>query len=406
MPIMTGRVVLVTTYFRPVVGGVESNAERLARYLNAGGLSVQVLTKRVTRELPDKEHWEGVAVERIGPFGDRSSSGKWQVAPFVAAWLIRRRATYDVVSCIDYRGVGLAALAARSVTGRPVLLQAQTAGVLSGDNADAALGRWGIGPDGPVARIVKRSIRSVYGRADAIACIGREIEREALACGVPREKVHYLPNAIDMAEFRPPADGEVETLRRRFDLPVDRTVCLFVGRLSREKGLMDLLEAWRLLQPTPAILVVAGPDMARHPWNVGPMARDFVQLHGLGSTTRFLGSVSDVATLLRVADIVVQPSYFEAQGLSAIEALASGVPVVASAVGGLLDFVVDKQNGLLSPSQDPVTLADRLRALMNDAALRRKLAAAARASVVDAYDERAVFARFAALLRQLAGASA
>lgn len=403
---MKNRVVLVTTYYRPIVGGVESNAERLARYLAGDAFGVRLVTKRVTRELPDKEADQGVLIERIGPFGDRSSAGKWQLAPFVAAWLIRHRSVYDIVSCIDYRGVGIAALLARAITGRPVLLQAQTAGVLSGDNADAALSRWGVKANGSVARAIKRPIRALYGRANAIACIGREIEREALACGIPRERVHFLPNAIDMSRFRPATDkDDVDTLRRQLNVPAGAVVCLYVGRLSREKGLMDLMEAWRLLQPAQAILLVAGPDMDGHPWNVGPAAREFAGRHGLDSTTRFLGSIADVAPLLRAADVVVQPSHFEAQGLSAIEALASGVPVVASAVGGLLDFVVDGENGLLSPPQTPAALADRLRAIVSDSALRRRLSGRARVSVATEYDEQVVFARFASLLKQLAGVS-
>jgi glycosyltransferase involved in cell wall biosynthesis len=403
---MNTRVVLVTTYYRPIVGGVESNAERLARYLAGDGFTVRLLTKRVTRELPDKEEDRGVFVERIGPLGDRSSAGKWQLAPFLTAWLVRHRSAYDIVSCIDYRGVGVGALAARAITGRPVLFQAQTAGVLSGDNADVALSRWGLKRNGSIARAIKRPIRALYGSANAIACIGRDIEREALACGIPRGRVYFLPNAIDMTRFRPATDSDdVQTMRRQLNVPAGATVCLYVGRLSREKGLMDLMEAWRLLQPAQAILLVAGPDMDGHPWNVGPAAREFGARHGLDSTTRFLGSIEDVAPLLRAADVVVQPSHFEAQGLSAIEALASGVPVVASAIGGLLDFVVDGENGLLSPPQTPAALADRLRAIVGDSALRARLSARARASVATEYDEQVVFSRFASVLKQLADAS-
>src|SRR5580700_6381029 len=110
---MLPRVVLLTTFFRPVVGGVESNAERLAGYLQAHGFGVLVLTKRVTPDLPDREDLDGVRVQRIGPLGERNGSGKWRLTPFAAAWLISRRADYDVVCCIDFRGIGLAALAAR-----------------------------------------------------------------------------------------------------------------------------------------------------------------------------------------------------------------------------------------------------------------------------------------------------
>jgi glycosyltransferase involved in cell wall biosynthesis len=407
---VTPRVVVVTTYFRPIVGGVESNAERLARYLAAQGFGVRVLTKRITRDLPDREDIDGVRVERIGPYGHRSAAGKWQFVPFAAQRLVRDRSTYEVVCCIDYRGTGVAAIGARALTGHAVVLQAQTTGVLSGGNVDGALARRGISSSGWLGRLVKWPAGAIYGRGDAFACISREIEREVLAAGIPRERVHFLPNAIDMSCFRPASDVERLTLRQPLDLPADAVFCLFVGRLSREKGLMDLMEAWRVVQDSAgarlSVLVVAGPDMDGHPWNVGPAAREFATRHGLSSSVRFLGSIDPVHPLLRAADLLIQPSHFEALGLSAIEALASGVPVIASAVGGLLDFMVDDDNGKLYPAKDSSALATALRALIDDPALRRRLASRARESVLAEYDDRVVFARFAALLHELAGADA
>jgi glycosyltransferase involved in cell wall biosynthesis len=404
---MTPRVVVLTPYFRPIMGGVESNAERLSRYLAAHGIGVRVLTKRITPDLPDREDVEGVRIDRIGPYGHRSAAGKWRFAPFAAQSLVRDRSTYDVVCCIDYRGTGVAALGARAITGHAVVFQAQTTGVLSGDNVDAALARRGIKPSGWLGRMVKWPPRAIYGRGDAFACISRVIERETLAAGVPRDRVHFLPNAIDMSRFRPASDVERLALRQPLDLPPDAVVYLFVGRLSREKGLMDLMEAWRSVRQSAGagngVLLVAGPDMEGHPWNVGPAAREFAVRHALSSSVRFLGSVDPVDPLLRAADVLVQPSHFEALGLSAIEALASGVPVIASAVGGLLDFMIDDDNGKLCPPNDPPALAASLRALIDDTALRRRLATRARTSVLPEYDERVVFARFAELLHQLAG---
>jgi glycosyltransferase involved in cell wall biosynthesis len=380
---MNTRVVILTTYFRPIVGGVESNAERLAKFLHASGFPVRVLTKRVTPLLPDAEDMDGVPIERIGPRGERSASGKWRMLPAVFRWLVRHANTYDVVCCVDYRGVGIAAIAARTATGRPVVLQAQTPGGLE------------IGP-------LKWPVIAVYRRADAFACISHGLEREARAAGVPPERIHFLPNAVDLLRFRPAIPGEQRDLRRELDIPERAIVFLFVGRLSREKGLMDLMAAWHLARPANAILLVAGPDMVNHSWDVGPAARQYVDQQGLGTSVRFLGSIADVAPLLRAVDVAIQPSHFEALGLSAVEALASGVPVIASAVGGLLDFVVDGDNGKLCAPQDPQALSACIRLFADDVAFRQRAAARARASVVEQYDEQTVFSRFADLLRQLA----
>ena len=412
---MTRGVVILTPYFFPVIGGVESNAERLARYLAGEGERVQVLTKRVARDLSDLEQRDGMSIRRVGPYGERSSSGKWQILPAALVWLIRHASDYDVVCCVDYRAIGVAALLARVVTGRRVVCQAQTTGVLSGDNANPLLAKIAVDPAGRVARMLKGPVRWLYGRADTIACISHEIEREALACGVPADRVKYFPNAIDMTLFRPADPGERDQLRRHWDLPADRVICLFVGRLSREKGLLDLLEAWRLLHsgspgldssgpPEPPLLLIAGPDMTGHAWDVGVSGRAFVEQHALRTSVRFVGPVADVASLVRACDLAVQPSHFEALGLSAIEALASGVPVVASSVGGLLEFIVDGQNGRLCPPHDPARLAACLGPLLSDASAREALASRARESVRREYDERIVFGRMRELFERLAGA--
>ncbi len=401
---MTRGVLILTPYFYPIIGGVESNAERLARFLVAQRVSVQVLTKRIGRNLPDAADRDGIAIRRIGPGGERSSFGKWLMTPAIVRWLAGHASQYDVVCCVDYRATGVAALLARRITGRKVVFQAQTTGVLSGDNVDPLLQRAGIGATGPVARAIKAPIRALYRGADAFACISRDIERETLACGVDRDRVWYLPNAIDMTHFSPIDSERRNGLRRELDLPLNRVVCLFVGRLSREKGLLDLLEAWQLLQPSDALLVIAGPDMTGHAWDAGKPGRSFVERHGLGQHVRFVGPLADVAPMIQASDLVVQPSHFEALGLSAIEALACGVPLVASAVGGLLDFVVDGDNGRLAPAQDPPALAARIGPLLTDAPARARLAARARASVLHEYDELTVFGRMSTLFERLAAA--
>ncbi len=389
---MTPRAVVLTPFFRPIVGGVESNAERLARYLAAAGFGITVLTKRLTPDLPEREALDGATILRIGPLGPRSPGAKWRMLPAVASWLLAHRHEYDVVASIDCRGVGLGAIAARSITRHPVIAQPQTTGVLRPDGTEEV---------GTSA--IKSILGSFYCRADAIACIARTIEREALARGVPRARVHFLPNAIDMARFRPPTADERAVARHRFGVSDSTVVCVFVGRLSREKGLMDLMEAWRLLAlGGQATLIVAGPDMDGHAWNVGPEARAFAERHGLQESVRFVGATDDVPSMMHGADLCAQPSHFEAMGLSAVEALACGVPVVASAVGGLVDFVIDDVNGRTCPPRQPAALAEGLRSVVTDPVRRARLTRAARPSVERQYDERVVFSQFAALIRELA----
>jgi D-inositol-3-phosphate glycosyltransferase len=239
----------------------------------------------------------------------------------------------------------------------------------------------------------------IYRRASAYVCISRDIEREALLAGIPHKRVHYIPHGVDLERFHPARPGERDAIRASLGWPLDRPVVLFVGRLSTEKGVLDLLEAWRVLFGTDALLVLVGPDMPKHPWNAGPAARAFVEEHELGDRVRFEGPTEDAAPFYRAADLFVQPSHFEAFGISAIEAMASGVPVVAARVGGLRDFVKPGRNGLVHEPRDPMSLASALKEALDSEALRTALATAALATVAKHFNERVVLDRYAAIIQ-------
>jgi glycosyltransferase involved in cell wall biosynthesis len=275
---MKPRVLLVTTYYHPVIGGVETHARQLVQHLGARGFAIEVVTKRTSRDHAPIEQIDGVKVHRLPPIGERRANGKWLVVPSLFAEVLGRSGTFDVIFCVDYRGVGIACIAAGRILHRPVIAQAEVAGVLAGADAGNSSG---LAPEDAVTRALKAPLRAIYRRADAIACIGRDLEREAIRAGVPRDRVHYLPHGVDMTRFRPADAGEREELRRQLQWPVSRPVVLFVGRLSVEKGVMDLLEAWRIAKRDDARLVLVGPDMIGHPWDAGAPGRAFVAANGL-----------------------------------------------------------------------------------------------------------------------------
>jgi len=395
---MRRSVAVVTTYYRPVLGGAESAAEHLATFLVRRGHRVLVVTKRTSRDHPVDEVIDGVTIVRLPPVGERAARGKWLVLPAVVRALIRHRATIDVVCCIDYRGIGLGALIARAFTHAPVVFQAQTEGVLSGARVRTWLQRLGIGPQSAVAQAATWPIRALYGRADGLGCISRGIEREALEAGVPRARVHYLPNPVDTRVFAPVASEERDALRTRLGLPTTAVVAVFVGRLSREKGVMELVRAWDDAKPE-AELVVIGPPMTDHPWDVSKEAADFVTSHGLAGRVRFLGGqpAEVVADWLKAADFSVQPSHFEAMGLAAAEAMAAGLPVIASDTGGFRDFITTEVTGVLVPVGDVRALGLAIARLAGDASLRARLGREAR-SRAEEFDERRVLEQFARLI--------
>ena len=386
------RVALVTTYYHPVLGGAEAAARRTAGFLARRGHDVNVITTLTEHGLSREEMIDGVRVHRVGAPRPRTASRKWLVTPNVAAELWRRRSTYDVIFVVDYRGIGLAAIFVGRLVRRPVVIQAQTEGVLSGSHLSAA------------ARVASWPVRRAYTLADGVACISKGITREAIGAGVPADRLFDVPNTVDTNRFHPAEPGEIARRRVELGWPADRPLGIFVGRLSNEKGILDLLRAWEHV-PAPTTVVVVGPDMPGHPWDAGASARTLAASAPLSGRVIFTGATTDPAPLYRAADFAIVPSHWESFGLSAAEAMASGLAVVASAVGGLTDYMVDGDNGLLTPAQNPDALAAAIRRLVDNPVLRAKLGAAARQTVAQ-FDERVVLERLGGILDRLAEISA
>lgn len=393
------RVLLVSTYYAPVIGGAEAGAARLARYLHRRGHALLVLTRRTRPDTPEYETMDGVDIWRRPPIGPRTSIGKWLWLPWELSGLSAVRDRYDVIVVVDQRASGLPALVARWRFGTPVVFQPQVQGTLDGRHpqktgAASTINQWLTWP-----------VRWMYGRADAIACIATSIIGEGRALGVPASRLHYLPNPVDTRAFRPLAPAERAEARAALGFTVDDIVFTYVGRLSREKGIRDLLLAWRRAGLTGCRLMVVGPDMKDHPWNEGPWSRAFVEAEGLSASVTFLGPLShaEIARLHGAADVAVLPSHFEAHPVSAIEAMAAGRPIIASNVGGVPDFVVNGQNGLLVPPQDQAALVAALTRMAGDADARAQWGVAAR-QAAEAFGEEVVLERFAELIDSLAAA--
>jgi glycosyltransferase involved in cell wall biosynthesis len=391
----TTRVLILSTYYHPVVGGVEAHARQLVTYLHRRGFVVEVVTKRIGENDAANESVDGVFVHHVGPAGERSASGKWQAVPAFLQTTRTLASRFDVIVCIDYRGIGIAAVIAGRLTGLPVIVQGETAAVLAGADSQSTSG---IAAESWATRMLKAPARTIYRRADQVVCIGRDLEREALRAGVPRERVHYLPHGVDLQRFRPPVEQERDALRAQFGWPSARPIVLFVGRLSQEKGVMDLLEAWRATPRGDALLVLVGPDMTGHPWDAGAAGRAYVAANGLGDHVRFEGATPDPSRFYRAADVFVQPSHFEALGNTALEAMASGLPVATSGVGGLADFCVDETNALLYEPRSSSSLARALGRLLDDSALRHRLGDAGRKTVTDRFELTGLLDQYARLI--------
>lgn len=235
--------------------------------------------------------------------------------------------------------------------GRPSEMDRQTSAALYVKEKiyDRTVGRWTI------------------NSADAIAAVSRfDLQQCREAFDVDEDKLHLLPNAVDPEVFSPGPD----------EAP-DPPVVTYIGRLEPWKGAGSFLEIARLVHrevPEARFRIAGAGSM------LGEMQAAAAELDG---SVEFLGEVDHdrIADVLRSSTVLVLPSFIEGLPTVCLEALACGVPVVASATGGTSEVVIQGETGFLCPAERPAAFAERVLVILRDPSLRRRMGHAGRALV-------------------------
>lgn len=231
-----------------------------------------------------------------------------------------------------------------------------------------------VGSDPSYRRVVAFSIE----RSDAVTTVSRSLRADTISAVGVRHEIEVIPNFLDCAEYRRETDP---ALRARL-CPPDRydALVIHVSNLRPVKRVDVAIDVFRRIRSrVRARFVIAGD---------GPV-RDDVERQaaeaGIGDDVAFLGEQNDLVALLSVSDLFLLPSIQESFGLAALEAMACGVPVVASRVGGLPEIIEDGVTGFTCAPDDVAGMADRGLSLLTDAALHARIAEAAAALVRETY---------------------
>jgi glycosyltransferase involved in cell wall biosynthesis len=392
------RVLFLTESFHPVLGGGEIHVRRLGARLVAMGLGATVVTRRGEADWPAEEEIDGIRVVRVPPPGP-GRIGKYLMVPGALRATFRELPGHDVLVVRGTRVLGGPGLLAARVCGRPVVLQPEVNGELTGE-----VYTWGRGLPGGLAAVVSAGVRlrNAWLRdADAFVAMSNEIREEIVRSGVARDRVALLPHGVDVAHFRPASAGERRALRRERRLPAG-TLAVYTGRLLRGKGLEGLVAAFAATTArAPDLRLVLVGSGGGQALSIEEDLRRQVRARGLEDRVVLTGRVDDVAPYLRAADLFVFPSVFEALGISLVEAAACGLPAVASRTGGIVDVVEEGRSGILVSPGVADELARALLALARADDDRERMGRAAREIACARFDERDGARRYRALFREV-----
>ena len=406
------RVCFVSFMFSPSVGGAQIRAEKQARQLQALGHDVMVITLRLERSWARTTKLNGLPVVRVGGIYRRDGSlrigrlGIWatSIGLFLELWRLHHR--YDVIHAFQVTPLAAVAALIGKITRKPVIISSQSAGsteegqqgtqpksevmlmadtltdtsFLKIDPSKAWVGA------GDINNLLQntlggRMLLNFLRRSNAFyQVLSTRSQAYLISWGFRREQVVYIPGSVDTEKFRPAPERRPDPHR-----PERNIIC--VARLEYSKGIDVLLHAWKRMMLTSAEwqaqleprLLLVGDGVLQ------PQLKRMVIELNIQDNVEFLGLRTDIIDLLQQSWGYVLPSRGEGMPNALLEAMACGLPCIATRVSGSEDILVDGVNGLLVESEQPVELAHALRRLVEDADLAQRLAEEGRATVVRNY---------------------
>jgi glycosyltransferase involved in cell wall biosynthesis len=235
--------------------------------------------------------------------------------------------------------------------------------------------------------------RTLARLTDRLVTVSPRLRTELLSMGIGRpEQVEVIPLGLDLERFRQPSSA-APALRASLGLRSGTPLLGIVGRLVPIKDHAALFQALALLSghDAPVHLAVVGDGEER------PRLEALAGRLGLGARIHFLGWRTDLETILKELDVVICASKNEGTPVALIEAMAAGVPVLSTDVGGVADLIAHGETGWLVRPGDPSSLAHAIRHLLGDEPLRARLAAAGRTVALERHGVEGLIRRVEAL---------
>jgi len=380
--------ILFLNYEYPPLGGGAANATEylLREYSAIPGLEVHLVTSAIGGEYVREEISERVIVHRI-PIGkdpedlhhqSRGNLLAYTVKGYLfARKLIRKEGDFDLVHAFFTVPCGAMASLLRLEFRKPYIVSLRGADVPGYSERFPVLYAF----VRPLVRIIWKFAAAVVSNSRGLMELAKETR--------PKQDIPVIPNGVDIEQFSPGKEVSEDTVIR----------ILVVSRLTPRKGIRFLIRAMKMLHETHPkqkieLLVAGGGDEEA-------TLKALAESEGVSDQVRFLGRVShdELPRVYRTADIFCLPSLNEGMSNTVLEAIASGLPVVATVTGGTDELVTDGENGYFVEMESPEDLAEKLGRLVADSSTRARMGAESRARA-EQMSWHAVASRYAELYQK------
>ncbi len=368
---MKKRILIFTTTYLPFIGGAEialkEITERLPEY------EFDIITTNLDGKQVKEEHQEHVHIYRVGS-GRKSKI----LFPLISIWkasILHRRYRYDLIWSMMASYAGFAGLFFSYLHPKlPFILSLQ-----EGDTHQELRKKF---------QFVYPLFKKIFTRATHVQAISEYLAQFARDLGVIEENITVVPNGVDVSVFGKDVSTEVDVLRKKYNVKESDVILVTTSRLVKKNAVEDIISSLVYLPKNYRLFIVGDGPLREH------LEKGVVDI-GVRDRVKFVGEMSHSMILpyIKMADVFVRPSLSEGFGNSFVEAMAARTPVIATQVGGIVDFVYDPQahpdkkpTGLFCEVHNPKSIAAQVQKMMESDELRNEIIQNAYTLVQDRHD--------------------
>jgi len=347
------KVLIFSTAYLPLVGGAEIAVDEITKRLP--GWQFDLITAKIQKGLEKEEKINNINIYRVG-FGFNFDKYLLPFLGLIKAKKLEKKNNYNLTWSIMASFGGFLGLRfKKKYPNKKWLLTLQ-----EGDTPEHILERVGI---------FKKWFYQIFEKADYFQAISNFLYNWAIGNGIKTGEV--IPNGVDLEIFKP-----IERMDSK-----DEKIILTVSRLVKKNGIDDLIKAGQYLDFDFKILIIGIGEQEKE-------LKDLTKKLGIQDKVIFKGQVEygELPKYYALADVFVRPSLSEGLGNVFLEAMACGLPVIGTEVGGIPDFLKDRETGLFCETKNPQSIAQKIRQISNNEQLRKTLSKNGLKLVQEKYD--------------------